>query len=78
MSNGVPKILGGVKKDKGFYKRSYSEIMFGDELHKEVPLRQHSNLSSPLRHRLRPASPASETRAGRFSRRELPLVPRGI
>ena len=27
--------------------------MFGDNLDKEVPLRQHSNLFSPLRHRLR-------------------------
>ena len=27
--------------------------MFGDKPDKEVPLRQHSNLSSPLRHRLR-------------------------
>ncbi len=27
--------------------------MFGDKLDKEVPLRQHSNLFSPLRHRLR-------------------------
>ena len=41
------------QEELGLLLGSYSRIMFGDKLAKEAPLRQLSNLSSPLRQRLR-------------------------